>query len=162
MKFDATYFSYTNAAYENNYVVSKNVVKKNGNKRSLIARKSYVVFKKNPLSVGTRLEYIFVLPASLYRSLSELAFGNLESGKLRFGPYDTLAHTYRTISLVDRVAFFSAPSARALITLVSFRPPTVYVSVSLVAKIVASCRILATKSLLPAPSLHSQKGNSNA
>lgn len=28
MKFDATYFSYTNAAYENNYVVSKNVVKK--------------------------------------------------------------------------------------------------------------------------------------
>lgn len=68
------------------------------------------MLKKNPLSVGTRLGYIFVLPASLYRSLSELAFGNLESGKLRFGLYDTLAHTYRTISLVDRVAFFSAPS----------------------------------------------------
>ena len=60
------------------------------------------MFKENPLSVGTRLGYIFVLPTSLYRSLSEVAFGNLESGKLRFGPYDTLAHTYRTISLVSR------------------------------------------------------------
>jgi len=74
------------------------------------------MFKENPLSVGTRLGYIFVLPASLYRPLSEVAFGNLESGKLRFGPYDTLAHTYRTISLVSpprRFPFASRPRIRA-------------------------------------------------
>jgi len=77
------------------------------------------MFKENPLSVGTRLGYIFVLPASL----SEVAFGNLESGKLRFGLYDTLAHTYRTISLV-RVAFFLSlvPAyTRPLATLVFVR-----------------------------------------
>lgn len=80
--------------------------KEQENKRSVILGKSYVMFKENPLSVGTRLGYIFVLPASLYRSLSEVAFGNLESGKLRFDPYDTLAHTYRTISLVSRLRCF--------------------------------------------------------
>lgn len=84
------------------------------------------MFKENPLSVGTRLGYIFVLPASLYRSLSEVAFGNLESGKLRFGPYDTLAHTYRTISLVSRPRRFLFASlvpayARPLATLVLVR-----------------------------------------
>lgn len=45
--------------------------------------------------------YLFFLPRSTARS-REVAFGNLESGKLRFGPYDTLAHTYRTISPVSR------------------------------------------------------------
>jgi hypothetical protein len=122
------------------------------------------MFKKNPLSVGTKLGYIFVLPASLYRSLSELAFGNLESGKLRFDPYDTLAHTYRTISLVDRVAFFSVPSARAYVPnvrLISSADSLCFL-LSRREKVVASCGILVPETLLPAPSSHSQKGNSNA
>lgn len=109
------------------------------------------MFKENPLSVGTRLGYIFVLPASLYRSLSEVAFGNLESGKLRFGPYDTLAHTYRTISLASpprRFPFASRPRIRAPARKRS-SSSAVYVSFFLTArKIAASSKMLVAKSLL--------------
>lgn len=108
---------------------------------SVILGKSHVMFKENPLSVGTRLGYIFVLSASLYRSLSELAFGNLESGKLRFGPVrHTRSYLSNYISLVGRAAFFSRfsllPAAHALLARVSslsrlspFIQPAVYVSI---------------------------------
>lgn len=99
------------------------------------------MFKENPLSVGTRLGYIFVLSASLYRSLSELAFGNLESGKLRFGPVrHTRSYLSNYISLVGRAAFFSrfpllpASTRAARARASSLRPspfiqPAVYVSI---------------------------------
>jgi len=124
--------------------------KEEENKRSVILGTSYVMFKENPLSVGTRLGYIFVLPASLYRSLFEVAFGNLESGKLRFDPYDTLAHTYRTISLVSRPRRFLFASRPRLQRSSS---SAVYVSLFLTArKIAASSKMLVAKSLLPTPS----------
>lgn len=136
---------------------------------SVILGKSHVMFKENPLSVGTRLGYIFVLSASLYRSLSELAFGNLESGKLRFGPVrHTRSYLSNYISLVSVAPLsFPAPSrtARAVLAVRSspFIQPAVYVSIPFAAgQTVASSRMLVAESLLPAPSSHSREGNSNA
>lgn len=66
------------------------------------------MFKENPLSVGTRLGYIFVLPASLYRSLSEVA--RLATSSLANFVSARTTHSLILIELYlpsfGRVAFF--------------------------------------------------------
>lgn len=98
------------------------------------------MFKENPLSVGTRLGYIFVLPASLYHPLSELAFGNLESGKLRFVRH-TRSYLSNYISCRPRRFLFRSLRARARTTrLVSSADSLCFLLSCVARKIVASCK----------------------
>lgn len=121
---------------------------------ALSAGKSYVMFKENPLSVGTRLGYIFVLPASLYRS----PVWQPRVWQTSFRPVrHTRSYLSNYISRLSLAFFFaSRPRIRAPVS-------AVYVSFFLTArKIAASSKMLVVKSLLPAPSSLSRKENSNA
>lgn len=121
----------------------------------LSGRKSYVMFKENPLSVGTRHAgtYLFCLCLALSPPPSENSrLATPGSSKPRFNPVrHTRSHVLIELSLLDRVAFFSTffhrrvrpQNLRFLSSCFLFRAAR---------KIVASSRMLAAEFPLPAPS----------